>query len=139
MATQTDYGAPSPRRSTTTLTRPLLTATHLLHFASSIIVMSIAAYFIANFPPNNTHLRYWVAVGAVDAFLYLPALVLPMLKSYKGYLAPLACIFSYLWLTAFIFAVQDYEYNGGAYYNSPAGVDKPALKKTVEAFTFLAL
>ena len=59
--------------------------------------------------------------------------------SYKGYLAPLSCIFSYLWLTGFIFATQDYDYNGGPLANSPAGLDRPALKKTLEAFTFIAL
>jgi len=54
----TDYGAPAARSDKM---RPLLTANHALHLISSIIVMSIAAYFIAHFN-HNTHLRYWVAV-----------------------------------------------------------------------------
>ena len=65
--------------------------------------------------------------------------MLPAVKSYKGYLAPLTWIFSYLWLTAFIFASQDYDFNGGPLANSPAGVKKSALKKTLEAFAFIAL
>lgn len=77
--------------------------------------------------------------AAVDSFFYIPALVLPALKRYKGYLAPLAWIMSYLWLTAFIFSVQDYEYNGGCAVNSPRLVNKCSLKRTIEAFTFLAL
>jgi hypothetical protein len=60
------------------------------------------------------------------------------MKTYKGYLAPLAWIFSYLWLTAFIFAAQDYNY-GSCALRSPAFVDKCALKKTLEAFAFIAL
>jgi hypothetical protein len=68
---------------------------------------------------------------------YLPALALPAVSAYKGYMAPVAWVFSYLWLTAFIFAAQDYNYGGG--YHSPAGVGKLSLKKTLEAFAFLAL
>ena len=37
---------------------------------------------------TNTH----VAKASVSAFFYLPALVLPAVKRYKGYLAPLAWI-----------------------------------------------
>lgn len=77
--------------------------------------------------------------ASVSAFFYTPALVLPAVKRYKGYLAPLAWALSYLWLTGFIFAVQDYEYNGGCGFNSPRFVNKCRLKRTVEAFTFLAL
>ena len=150
----TDYGAP-PARSNK-MHRPLLLANHILHFISSIIVMSIAAYFIRHFS-RNTHLLYWVALvstlptshvamqavvdqpqAAIDALLYLPALVLPALKSYKGYLAPLAWILSYLWLTAFIFAAQDYRH-GNCVWRSPAFVNKCRLKRVLEAFAFLAL
>jgi len=98
--------------------------------------MSISAYFIANYR-HNVHLRYWVSVAAIDTFLYIPALALPFMKSYKGYLAPLAWIFSYLWLTAFIFAAQDYNFNN-CVLNSPRLVNKCSLKKTLQAFAFLA-
>lgn len=98
--------------------------------------MSIAAYFIANYP-HNTHLRYWISIAAIDVALYLPALFLPAVKSYKGYLAPLAWIFSYLWLTAFIFASQDYS-AGDCVMNSPSFVNKCNLKYTLQAFSFLA-
>jgi len=109
---------------------------HWLHWISAVIVMSIAAYFIAKFH-TNTHITYWVTIAAIDVLLYLPALVLPLIKGYKGYLAPLAWIFSYLWLTAFIFASQDYNFNNCA-INSPRFVGRCAIKKTLEAFAFLA-
>ncbi|KAF2033058.1 hypothetical protein EK21DRAFT_86498 [Setomelanomma holmii] len=130
----TDYGAPAVRSNK--MHRPLIMANHALHFVSSLIVMSIAAYFIHNFP-HNTHLVYWVSIAAIDTILYIPALFLPVIKSYKGYLAPLAWIFSYLWLTAFIFAAQDYEY-GSCAVNSPFGHTGCGLKRTLEAFAFIA-
>ena len=34
---------------------------HWLHWISAIIVMSIAAYFIAKFS-TNTHITYWVTI-----------------------------------------------------------------------------
>ncbi|KIW20977.1 hypothetical protein PV08_01556 [Exophiala spinifera] len=114
---------------------------HWLHWSSAIIVMSIAAYFISAYH-DNTHLVYWVTIGAVDALLYLPALFLPYTRRYKGYLAPLAWFFSYLWLTAFIFSSQDYNFNHGNRGNcdkSPSGVNKCGLKKTLESFAFIAL
>ncbi|KAJ4345781.1 uncharacterized protein N0V89_011916 [Didymosphaeria variabile] len=134
--TTNDYGTPGPARADRTL-RPLLLANHALHFASSVIVLGISGYFIAKFDAN-THLRYWIGVAAVDTFFYLPSLFLPLVKTYKGYLAPLALTLSYLWLIAFVFASQDYDYNGGQMFNSPAGVDKPGLKRTLEAFAFIA-
>jgi hypothetical protein len=70
--------------------------------------------------------------------VYLPALFLPLVGAYKGFMAPLAWVFSYLWLTAFIFASQDYNF-GGTCARSPAGVNKCGLKKTLEAFAFIAL
>ena len=76
--------------------------------------------------------------AAIDTLLYIPALALPFMKKYKGYLAPLAWIFSYLWLTAFIFAVQDYNYSSCA-LTSPLSFGHCSIKKTLEAFTFLAL
>jgi hypothetical protein len=48
-------------------------------------------------------------------------------------------VFSYLWLTAFIFAAQDYNFDNCS-LNSPGPfVNKCSLKKTLEAFAFIAL
>jgi len=116
--------------------RPGILVNHWLHWLSSLIVMSIAAYFIDHFH-RDEHLIYWVTIAAIDVFLYIPALVLPVVKSYKGYLHPLSWIFSYLWLTGFIFAAQDYNWHSCS-ANSPGNTDKCGLKKTLEAFAFLA-
>lgn len=56
-----DYGAPVDR--TARMHRPLLLANHILHWISSLIVMSIAAYFISKYHARrNTHLIYWVSI-----------------------------------------------------------------------------
>lgn len=130
-----DYGTPS---STHKSTRIALIANHALHFISSVIVLGIASYFIAAYT-HTTHLRYWVGLSAADILLYTPALFLPFVKSYKGYLAPFALVFSYLWLIAFVFAVQDYNYNWGPWWTGPRVLGKNGLKRTLEAFAFLAL
>ena len=57
--TNSDYGAPTVSANKTS--RLLLTATHALHLISSLIVLGIAAYFIANFG-HNTHILFWICV-----------------------------------------------------------------------------
>ncbi|KAF2276390.1 uncharacterized protein EI97DRAFT_458326 [Westerdykella ornata] len=130
-----DYGTAAAPRSNK-LHRPLILANHFLHWSSSVIVMSISAYFVAKFS-HNTHLIYWLTIAAIDTLLYLPALFLPAMRSYKGYFAPAAWVFSYLWLTAYIFAAQDYNF-GRCAYLSPAFVNKCSMKQTIQAFTFIA-
>jgi len=133
-AATNDYGAPAGRSNRAH--RPAILANHGLHWISSVIVLGISAYFIANYG-HNTHLIYWITLASIDALVYLPALFLPLVGAYKGFMAPLAWVFSYLWLTAFIFASQDYNF-GGTCARSPAGVNKCGLKKTLEAFAFIA-
>lgn len=60
--TANDYGSPVHRSNR--MHRPAILMNHALHWASSIIVMSIAAYFIARFS-HNTHLVYWICVVSV--------------------------------------------------------------------------
>ncbi|KAF2820698.1 hypothetical protein CC86DRAFT_459648 [Ophiobolus disseminans] len=131
-----DYGAPTARSNK--MHRPLLTATHALHLISSFIVMGIAAYLLKH-DGRNTHLICWVTIAAISTFLALLALlalILPAMKSYKGYFAPLDWAFSYLWLTAFIFAAQDYR-NSVCRLRFRGSLDC-SLIKTIVAFTFLA-
>jgi hypothetical protein len=67
---------------------------------------------------------------------WLPSFVLPFFGTYKFYYAPLNFIFSYLWLTAFIFAAQDYN-EASCWGNAPTG-GKCSLKLANESFIFLA-
>jgi hypothetical protein len=57
----TDYGATTSPRPANKLHRPLTLANHVLHWISSLIVMSIAAYLISKYR-HNVHMRYWVAL-----------------------------------------------------------------------------
>jgi hypothetical protein len=76
--------------------------------------------------------------ASIDTLLTFTAVGLVLVKSYKGYLFPLHLIFSYLWLTAFIFAAQDYEYNQ-CRFHSPVWLGGCSLKRTLQAFAFIAL
>jgi hypothetical protein len=66
---------------------------------------------------------------------WLPSFVAPLLSSYKSWYLPLNFIFSYLWLTAFIFSAQDYN-EGSCWANAPS-VGHCSLKLANEAFLFL--
>ncbi|KAJ5982384.1 hypothetical protein N7451_012484 [Penicillium sp. IBT 35674x] len=68
---------------------------------------------------------------------FLPAFVSPFMPSRLiKFVTPIDIIFSYLWLTAFIFAAQDYNWNNCA-AKAPVGASC-ALKKANESFMFLA-
>jgi hypothetical protein len=65
-ATTTDYGAANTAQRSNSLHRPLTLANHVLHWISSLIVMSIAAYLISQYR-HNVHMRYWLAVVSLPA------------------------------------------------------------------------
>ena len=63
--------------------------------------------------------------------------MLPFLGTHKPYYLPLNFIFSYLWLTSFIFSAQDYN-RSNREGNALTG-GSCTLKLTNEAFIFFAL
>jgi hypothetical protein len=65
-----DYGSPAVRSNR--LHRPAIFANHALHWVSSIIVLGIAAYFIAKFS-HNTHLVYWISVVSSNPLSLFPS------------------------------------------------------------------
>jgi len=75
--------------------------------------------------------------GALTLGFWLPSFIAPFLKIYKSHYALPNLVFSYLWLTAFIFAAQDYN-ESEAWANAPTG-GSSNLKLTSESFIFLAL
>ena len=87
-------------------------------------------------PTSSTHTNPFHQ-SAIVLGLYLPSFVLPVYSSYNFYYAPLNFIFSYLWLTAFVFSAQDYN-ESQCELNAPFG-GSCNLKLTSEAFIFLAL
>jgi hypothetical protein len=134
-----DYGTALPRSFGALRLLSLLN--NWLHLSSIIIVLGISAYFINSYT-HNTHLVYWLTIACIDLFFTLPLtltypfLALPLIPTAR-ILGFVQWFFTYLWLTAFIFASQDYNFNGTC-VRSPAGVSKCGLKRTLEAIAFLA-
>lgn len=64
-------------------------------------------------------------------------MIAPVFKSYEGYFFPVNFIFSYLWLTSFIFSAVDWS--GQLCRQGPLGANRCSRKRAVEAFNFIAL
>ncbi|KAK2808469.1 hypothetical protein FQN50_004677 [Emmonsiellopsis sp. PD_5] len=133
------------------LVRAILFFTRFLQWGSAVIVMGIVSYFIHKFSGDRgQHLKYWeIIVGLPlntdpekepDAVLsvafFLPGLLSPFLPVIGRFAFPIDIIFSYLWLTAFIFAAQDYNWRNCGDHSPPGG--RCSLKYASEAFIFLA-
>ncbi|KAK0628773.1 hypothetical protein B0T17DRAFT_166612 [Bombardia bombarda] len=116
--------------------RSLLGANNFIILASSAIITGILSYFIRHYRGRGTHLIYQEVIAVLTLFIYLFAMFLPALKSYRGYLLPLNLVLSYLWLTSLIFSSQDYS-GRRCYYHSPAYVNRCGLKHTVQAFNII--
>ncbi|PSN64549.1 hypothetical protein BS50DRAFT_636708 [Corynespora cassiicola Philippines] len=116
------------------VTRALLGVTHFITWASSAIVVGITAYFLNDFP-HDQHLIFEIVISALVLGFWMPSFVVPFIGTYKFYYLPLNFVFSYLWLTAFIFSAQDYNESSCA-ANAPTG-GSCSLKLTLEAFLFL--
>lgn len=69
--------------------------------------------------------------------VYLFAMFMPLAKTYGGFFLPVSFVFSYLWLTSFIFSATDWS--GRLCREAALGVARCSLKRTVESFNFVAL
>ncbi|KAK4038559.1 hypothetical protein C8A01DRAFT_17353 [Parachaetomium inaequale] len=114
------------------IARTLLGLNNLVILASSIIITGILAYFL-NWGYRSVHLVYNMVIAVLTLFLYIFAVVLPVLKSYHGYMLPLNLALTYLWLTSLIFSSQDYSGNRCRSYYSTAA-SRCGLKHTIQAF-----
>jgi len=114
--------------------RILLAGSHFLTWVSSVIVVGITGYFLKNYA-HDEHLIYEIVITALVLFFWLPSFVAPFTNTYRQWYLPLNFIFSYLWLTAFIFSAQDYN-KGSCNANAPSS-GHCSLKLTNEAFLFL--
>ncbi|KAL4890573.1 membrane-associating domain-containing protein [Aspergillus ambiguus] len=119
-----------------TITRPLQLASRVLQWASAVIVMGITSYFIHK-GPRGLSIIYQEVIAVMSVVFFLPAFVSPFMPTVLGKAVIfIDVIFSYLWLTAFIFAAQDYNRND-CLANAPPGLSC-GKKKANEAFIFLA-
>ncbi|KAB8233853.1 hypothetical protein ETB97_011942 [Aspergillus alliaceus] len=118
-----------------TITRPLQLLTRVLQWSSAVIVMGITSYFI-NKGPRGLSITYQEIISVMSVVFFLPAFVSPFLPTALGkFVLLIDVVFSYLWLTAFIFAAQDYNRHD-CRFNAPPGISC-SKKKANEAFIFL--
>ncbi|KAJ5119335.1 hypothetical protein N7448_010004 [Penicillium atrosanguineum] len=102
----------------TAISRPLQLATRTLQWISAVIVMGLTSYFIS-VGPTGQHLIYQEVIAVLSVVFFLPAFVSPFLPTaLSKFVLAIDVIFSYLWLTAFIFAAQDYNWHL-CYFHSP--------------------
>lgn len=93
------------------LTRPFLLVTRFLQWSSAVIVMSITAHFI-NIGPRGEHIIYQEVIAAMSVVFFIPAWISPFFPNVLSkFVLGIDIIFSYLWLTSFIFAAQDYDWH----------------------------
>ncbi|KAJ5101286.1 hypothetical protein NUU61_003508 [Penicillium alfredii] len=120
----------------TTIARPLQLLTRVMQWTSAVIVMGLTSFFISR-GPHGQHIIYQEVIAVLSVVFFLPAFISPFLpKVLSKFVLAIDVIFSYLWLTAFIFAAQDYSWHA-CFFNAPPGVTC-SRKKANEAFIFLA-
>ncbi|KAJ9292653.1 hypothetical protein DTO271G3_8546 [Paecilomyces variotii] len=119
------------------LTRPLLLVTRFLQWSSAVIVMGITSYFI-NIGPRGEHIIYQEVISTMSVAFFLPAFISPFMPNVLSkFVLAIDIIFSYLWLTAFIFSAQDYDWRDCATH-APPGRGGCSKKHANESFIFLA-
>ncbi|EAU29249.1 predicted protein [Aspergillus terreus NIH2624] len=114
----------------------------VIQWLSTAIVMGISSYFIA-VGPRNQHALYWEVLSVVSVVIFFLASALSYLLfrdmgrfTWAYYVIfTIDFTFSYLWLTTFIFAAQDYNLNN-CKLGSPLGVSC-GVKKANESFMFI--
>ncbi|KKK18107.1 hypothetical protein P175DRAFT_0282277 [Aspergillus ochraceoroseus IBT 24754] len=119
-----------------TLVRFLLLVTRALQWSSAVIVMGLTSYFIHR-GPRGQHITYQEIIAVISVVFFLPAFVSPFMpNALSRFVLIIDVVFSYLWLTSFIFAAQDYNWHN-CYWDAPASMGC-SKKKANEAFIFLA-
>ncbi|KAE8380109.1 membrane-associating domain-containing protein [Aspergillus bertholletiae] len=119
----------------TSITRPLLLVTRVMQWSSAVIVMGITSYFIHK-GPRGLSLKYQEIISTISVVFFIPAFVSPFMPStLSKFVLLIDVVFSYLWLTAFIFAAQDYNKHN-CRLGPPPGV-ACSKKHANEAFIFL--
>ena len=117
--------------------RLLLFASNFIKWASACIVMAIVSYFIHDYS-RNEHTTYQEVIACTSIGFFLPTIPLAFYKRFTVQLIPLDYIYSHLWVTAFIFAAEDYNWKDCAKH-SPPGVQSCTLKYALESWCIIAV
>lgn len=120
----------------TAIARPLQLVTRALQWSSAVIVMGLTSFFIAR-GPKGQHIIFQEVIAVLSVAFFLPAFISPFLPTaLSKFVLMIDVVFSYLWLTSFIFAAQDYNEHA-CFFNAPPGL-ACSRKKANESFIFLA-
>ncbi|EGR49590.1 uncharacterized protein TRIREDRAFT_121416 [Trichoderma reesei QM6a] len=109
---------------------------HLMILASSAIVTGLVSWFLDKYDYRGVNIVYQEVIATITLGFWLVGAVLPLVGRYRGHLAPLNLIFSYLWLTSFIFSAQDWS-SDKCSFGQP-GEGHCSRKKAIESFNFIA-
>ncbi|KAM5485388.1 hypothetical protein MaudMau93_005382 [Microsporum audouinii] len=118
------------------LVRVFLMGSRFMQFACAAIVLGVTAWFIHGYGANG-HLKYDIIISVLSIVFFIPGLLSPIIRTLGFMTFFIDLVFSYLWLTAFIFAVQDYS-RRDCTLNSPRG-GSCKYKRLIEAFTIGAM
>ncbi|OQD75754.1 hypothetical protein PENDEC_c006G05083 [Penicillium decumbens] len=120
----------------TAIFRPLQLTSRAIQWCSAVIVMGLTSWFISK-GPLGQNIIYQEVIAVLSVVFFLPAFISPFIPTVLSkFVFIIDVIFSYLWLTAFIFAAQDYNWHL-CYFHSPTTI--PCGRKYAnEAFMFLA-
>ncbi|KAG8405969.1 hypothetical protein J3459_019435 [Metarhizium acridum] len=110
---------------------------HFMVFASAVIITGLVSWFLNEFSFRGSHIVYQEVIAVITMPIYLLATVAPIFSRYEGYFLPVNFIFSYLWITSFIFTAVDWT--GHLCRQGPLGANRCSRKRAVEAFSFIAL
>ncbi|UNI20282.1 hypothetical protein JDV02_006382 [Purpureocillium takamizusanense] len=108
---------------------------HFMVFASAAIVTGLVSAFLDTWSFRGYRVVFQEVIAVTTLVVYLFAMFVPILKSYRGFFAPVNFIFSYLWLASFIFSSQDWS--GRLCAQTSLSNGRCAQKRTVEAFNFI--
>ncbi|KAF3077495.1 hypothetical protein TsFJ059_001507 [Trichoderma semiorbis] len=110
-------------------------ANHLMILISSTIVTGLVSWFLHKYDYRGVNIVYQEVIATITLGFWLVGAVLPLIGRYRGYLAPMNLVFSYLWLTSFIFSSQDWS-SGKCGFGKP-GEGHCSRKKAIDAFNFI--
>ncbi|KAJ5198198.1 uncharacterized protein N7498_007315, partial [Penicillium cinerascens] len=115
--------------------RFFLICNRFIQYCSAVVVVGINSYFI-NTGKRGLFTTYVEIISVISLAAFLPALVtIFMTTPVKEYILFIDVIFSYLWLTAFIFSALDYNKHN-CHFSTPSGV-ACSKKWAIEAFIWL--
>ncbi|KIW86524.1 hypothetical protein Z517_01922 [Fonsecaea pedrosoi CBS 271.37] len=117
--------------------RIVLFMVNFIKWASACIVMAIVSYFIHDYS-RDLHTTYQEIIACTCIGFFLPTIPLAFHKRFTVQLIPLDYIYSHLWVTAFIFAAEDYNRHPCSSV-SPPGVRKCSLKYALESWCIIAV